>query len=96
MATIGLYHPFIHFKNDDWLKLSALYWGRMARIVPPSYWGDQGTTVLAEDSDVTRALISELEYVVKAIAGGHQAAAERAALSYFAGTGLLMQRALGG
>ena len=64
MATIGLYHPFIHFKNDDWLKLSALYWGRMARIVPPSYWGDQGTTVLAEDSDVTRALISELEYVV--------------------------------
>ena len=34
MATIGLYHPFIHFKDDDWLKLSALYWDRMARIVP--------------------------------------------------------------
>ena len=41
MATIGLYHPFIHFKDDAWLKLSALYWDRMARIVPPSYWSDQ-------------------------------------------------------
>jgi hypothetical protein len=64
MATIGLYHPFIHFRNDDWLKLSALYWDRMARIVPPNYWDDQGTTVLAKDSSVTRALIDELDYVV--------------------------------
>lgn len=64
MATIGLYHPFIHFRNDDWLKLSALYWDRMARIVPPTYWDDKGTTVLAKDSSVTRALIDELDYVV--------------------------------
>lgn len=64
MATIGLYHPFIHFKDDDWLKLSALYWDRMARIVPPSYWGDQHTTALAKDSSVTRALIDNLDYVV--------------------------------
>jgi hypothetical protein len=64
MATIGLYHPFIHFRNDDWLKFSALYWDRMARIVPPSYWGDRGTTALAKDSSVTRALIDELNYVV--------------------------------
>jgi len=64
MATIGLYHPFIHFKDDDWLKLSALYWDRMARIVPPSYWSDQRTTVLAKDSSVTRALIDNLDYVI--------------------------------
>jgi hypothetical protein len=64
MATIGLYHPFIHFKDDDWLKLSALYWDRMARIVPHSYWSDQHTTALAKDSSVTRALIDNLDYVV--------------------------------
>ncbi|MGD8331858.1 MAG: hypothetical protein PVJ49_20665, partial [Acidobacteriota bacterium] len=45
---IGLYYPFIHFKSDAWLKLSALYWDRMARIVPPSYQ--------TEDSDTVRAL----------------------------------------
>jgi len=45
---IGLYYPFIHFKSDAWLKLSALYWDRMARIVPHSYE--------TEDSDTVRAL----------------------------------------
>jgi hypothetical protein len=38
MATyIGLYHPFIHFRSDGWVKLASLYWDRMARIVPPGY-----------------------------------------------------------
>lgn len=46
--TIGLYYPFIHFKSDAWFKLSALYWDRMARIVPHSY--------ATEDSDAVRAL----------------------------------------
>lgn len=64
MATIGLYRPFIHFKDDDWLKLSALYWDRMARIVPPSYCSDQRKTTLPKDSSVTRALIDNLDYVV--------------------------------
>jgi hypothetical protein len=45
---IGLYYPFIHFKNDAWLKLSALYWDGMARIVPHSY--------ATEDNDTVRAL----------------------------------------
>lgn len=64
MSTIGLYHPFIHFRDDDWLKLSALYWDRMARIVPPSYSNDRQTAALAGDSSVTRALIDDLNYVV--------------------------------
>lgn len=64
MSTIGLYHPFIHFRDDDWLKLSALYWDRMARIVPPSYSNDQQTAALAGDSPVTHALIDDLNYVV--------------------------------
>ena len=64
MSTIGLYHPFIHFRDDEWLKVSALYWDRMARIVPPSYSTDRHTAALARDSSVTRALIDDLNYVV--------------------------------
>jgi Family of unknown function (DUF6236) len=30
----GLYYPFIHFRNEGWLKLAALYWDGMRRIVP--------------------------------------------------------------
>jgi hypothetical protein len=36
----------------------------MARIVPTSFLCDQGTTALARDSSVTRALIDNLDYVV--------------------------------
>jgi hypothetical protein len=64
-ATIGLYHPFIHFRDDAWLKRSALYWDRMARIVPPSYQQTvPGSAVLDRDSSVTRQLIGELDYVI--------------------------------
>jgi len=33
----GLYYPFIHFKDEAWLKLTALYWDQMVRIVPKKY-----------------------------------------------------------
>src|SRR3989442_1555566 len=33
----GLYYPFIHFKDERWLKLSAFYWDRMARVTPEKY-----------------------------------------------------------
>ncbi len=36
-TTIGLYYPFIHFREEAWLKLAALYWDRMGRIVPAGY-----------------------------------------------------------
>lgn len=64
MATIGLYYPFIHFKDDDWLKVAALYWNRMARIVPPGYLPAPDERVLKRDSDVTRELIESLDFVV--------------------------------
>src|SRR5262245_23700591 len=44
----GLYYPFIHFKDDRWLKLSALYWDSMARITPDDY--------PREDSPVVKSL----------------------------------------
>ena len=34
---IGLYYPFIHFRDESWLKLTSLYWDRMGRIVPEGY-----------------------------------------------------------
>jgi len=36
MATYcGLYYPYIHFQSESWLKIAALYWDGMYRIVPP-------------------------------------------------------------
>jgi Family of unknown function (DUF6236) len=43
---IGLYYPHIHFKDDQWVKLAALYWDGIARIVPEHY--------NPRDSDVVR------------------------------------------
>jgi hypothetical protein len=44
----ALYYPYIHFRNDDWVKLAALYWDELSRIVPNDY--------ATEDSDTVRAL----------------------------------------
>jgi len=63
LAT-ALYYPFIHFKDDSWPKLSALYWDRMARIVPKSYRqrGD-GEHALERDSETTRRLADEADFI---------------------------------
>ena len=34
---VGLFFPFIHFPNDDWIKVAALYWDNMTRIVPGGF-----------------------------------------------------------
>ena len=52
---IGLYYPFIHFKDDTWLKLTALYWDKMGRIVPPTYQ--------TRDSDTVRQLAEQGGFV---------------------------------
>lgn len=44
----ALYYPFIHFKDDAWLKMASLYWDRMGRIVPSTYQ--------TEDSHIVREL----------------------------------------
>lgn len=31
---VGLYYPYIHFRDEAWLKSTLLYWDRMRRIVP--------------------------------------------------------------
>jgi hypothetical protein len=44
-AQIGLYFPYMHFRDEAWLKLSMLYWDRMARISPEGYSGGDSRTV---------------------------------------------------
>jgi hypothetical protein len=48
VAYFGLYYPFIHFRDEAWLKLAALYWDGMSRIVP--------TGARLHDSDEVRRL----------------------------------------
>jgi hypothetical protein len=51
VAYFGLYYPFIHFRNEGWLKLAALYWDRMCRIVPVG--------VSLHDSDEVKRLLDD-------------------------------------
>ena len=52
---MGLYYPFIQFRSDTWLKLAALYWDRIARIVPPYH--------ALQDSETVKRLQGELGLV---------------------------------
>jgi hypothetical protein len=37
MQQPGLYFPFVHVRDDDWLKVAALYWPSVRRLVPRGY-----------------------------------------------------------
>jgi hypothetical protein len=37
MQQPGLYFPFIHIRDEDWLKTAALYWPSIRRLVPRQY-----------------------------------------------------------
>jgi hypothetical protein len=49
---IGLYYPYIHFKDEAWLKTIALYWDGVKRIVPSGY--------PLNDSETVKTLSGEL------------------------------------
>lgn len=56
LQRIGLYYPYINFRDQRWLKTAALYWPQMARIVPANF--------PVTDSHVTRHLAEELDFIV--------------------------------
>ncbi|MFF0043622.1 DUF6236 family protein [Streptomyces mirabilis] len=56
MQRVGLYYPYVHFRDPAWTKAVALYWPRMARVVP------QGFHV--RDPRHVAALRDELDFVV--------------------------------
>ncbi|HEY3283397.1 MAG TPA: hypothetical protein VGN26_14100, partial [Armatimonadota bacterium] len=51
----GLYYPYLHFQDDNWLKLAALYMDDLGRIVPSSY--------ATHDSNVVQKLRGEAGFV---------------------------------
>lgn len=53
---IALYYPYIHVRDDTWLKYAALYWPKMGRLRPRDY-----STL---DSLVARALQNEARWLV--------------------------------
>ncbi|MGW4486457.1 DUF6236 family protein [Amycolatopsis sp. NPDC004368] len=56
MDPIALYYPYIHVRDDRWLKYAALYWPKLGRLRPRGYPTD--------DSPVSRALRTEAEWLV--------------------------------
>ena len=56
VPRIGLYYPYVHFKNESWLKVAALYWPMLARIIPDGYD--------VQDNATTRALIEQLDFIL--------------------------------
>lgn len=55
VQRIGLYYPYLHF-SDNWIKVAALYWPKMGRIVPDRFRLNDSTTV--------RTLSDELDFIV--------------------------------
>jgi len=55
-SYLGLYYPFMEFNNDNWIKLAALYWEKLGRIVPKRYRSPL-------DSDTVRLLTDELGFI---------------------------------
>ncbi|GAA2266997.1 hypothetical protein GCM10010430_60190 [Kitasatospora cystarginea] len=37
MQHTGLYYPYVHLRDESWAKAAALYWKRLARVVPDGF-----------------------------------------------------------
>jgi hypothetical protein len=47
----GLYYPFFHVRDERWIKVAALYWPKIVRIVPDQYRTRDSSTVRALADD---------------------------------------------
>jgi hypothetical protein len=56
LPKIGLYYPYIHIRDEQWLKLAALYWPRLARVLPHDF--------PVPDSETVRTLVDELDFIM--------------------------------
>lgn len=56
MDPVALYYPYIHIRDDTWLKYAALYWPKMGRLRPHRY--------VTQDSPVARALQNEAKWLI--------------------------------
>jgi hypothetical protein len=55
ILPIGLYYPYVHMRNEEWVRLALLYWPRIARLVPQGY--------PVNDTRTVKTLIDELDWV---------------------------------
>jgi hypothetical protein len=56
MPRMAIYYPYIHIRDESWLKVAALYWPRMVRIVSPDY--------PTRNSDLVAVLQDELGFIL--------------------------------
>jgi hypothetical protein len=53
---MSVYYPYIHVRDERWLKVAALYWPRMVRIVSPDY--------PTRNSKLVEILRDELDFIL--------------------------------
>lgn len=56
MDSFALYYPYIHVRDDSWLKYTALYWPNMRRLRPTGY--------PVNDSPAARILNEDLGWLI--------------------------------
>ncbi|MFI7209425.1 hypothetical protein [Micromonospora aurantiaca (nom. illeg.)] len=57
MQRPALYYPYIHIRDEQWLKTAALYWPSIYRLVPDGYFRSDGRTSAAFcDADILRTV----------------------------------------
>ena len=56
VPKMAVYYPYIHMRDERWLKVAALYWPRIIRIVSPGY--------PTRDSRLVNVLAGELGLIV--------------------------------
>lgn len=61
MGNVALYYPYIHFRSETWLKMTALYWPRIGRMVPWHYpvRDSVGVQMLRDELDLIHDLDPE-------------------------------------
>lgn len=67
MPSIALYYPWMHFQDDNWVKLALLTWDRIVRLRPAG--------VGNFDGDLVRQVRAETDFVVAAAPGPAELAA---------------------
>jgi Family of unknown function (DUF6236) len=53
---MAVYYPYIHIRDERWLKVAALYWPHMVRIVSADY--------PTRNSELVEILASELDFII--------------------------------
>ncbi|MFA7768827.1 DUF6236 family protein [Streptomyces sp. NRRL S-448] len=83
----GLYHPYFNVRDDRWLKVAALYWPRIVRIVPQDY--------ATRDSETVKILTDELGLIQRATPGKSVASVAPCLMELLAGHAPELRRRFG-